>query len=140
MAPKKIHTRRNLDPEPIANVYDPENIFHKRKEKTVKSFSFMDINLSLPKDGFKSIDDLDFDLKFEQTLFRSRSEYKLNEIIFDENKFQSLIPIVPIQTIPIHIVPAQTIRIAQNPPRAMAARFAPLALPAQLHDLPQNYN
>jgi hypothetical protein len=27
-----------------------------------------------------------------------------------------------------------------NPPRLMAARFAPLSLPAQLHDFPQNYN
>jgi hypothetical protein len=121
-------------------VSDPEKLLHKRKEKTVQSFSFLDKNLSLPKDGLKSIDDLDFDLKFEQTLFRSRSESKLNEIIFDEKKFQSLIPTVPIQTIPIQIVPAQTVQIAQNPPRAMAARFSPLALPAQLHDLPQNYN
>jgi hypothetical protein len=104
-------------------VSDPEKLLHKRKEKTVKSFSFLDKNLSLPKDGLKSIDDLDFDLKFEQTLFRSRSESKLNEIIFDEKKFQSLIPIVPIQTIPIQIVPAQTVQIAQNPPRAMASQI-----------------
>ena len=27
-----------------------------------------------------------------------------------------------------------------NPPRPMAARFAPLCLPALLHDLPQNYS
>ena len=27
----------------------------------------------------------------------------------------------------------------QNPPRAMAAKFPPLALHAQLHDLPHNY-
>lgn len=26
-----------------------------------------------------------------------------------------------------------------NPPRAMAARFAPLALPQQLHDMPADY-
>ena len=51
-----------------------------------------------------------------------------------------MIPIVPIHTVPIQIVPAQTIEIAQNPPRSMEARFSPLALPAQLHDLPQNYD
>jgi hypothetical protein len=51
-----------------------------------------------------------------------------------------LIPIVPIHTVPIQIVPAQTIEISQNPPRSMEARFSPLALPAQLHDLPQNYD
>jgi hypothetical protein len=27
-----------------------------------------------------------------------------------------------------------------NPPRSLAAKFAPLILPAQLHDLPQNYS
>ena len=27
-----------------------------------------------------------------------------------------------------------------NPPRVMATKFAPLILPAQLHDLPQNYS
>jgi hypothetical protein len=68
-------------------VSDPEKLLHKRKEKTVESFSFLDINLSLPKDDLKSIGELDFDLKFQQTLFISRSESKLNEIIFDEKKF-----------------------------------------------------
>jgi hypothetical protein len=106
MAPKKIYTRRNLDPESIASVSDPEKLLHERKEKTFKSFAFLDRNLLLPKENLKSFDDHDFDLNFEKTLFRSRSESKLNEIIFDENKFQSLIPIVPIQTIPIQIVPA----------------------------------
>jgi hypothetical protein len=84
MAPKRIYTRRNPDPEPIASMFDPEKLLHKRKEKTIKSFSYLERNLSLPKDGVKSIDDLDFDLKFEQTLFRSKSESNLNEIIFDE--------------------------------------------------------
>jgi hypothetical protein len=51
-----------------------------------------------------------------------------------------LIPTVPIETIPIQIVPVQNVQISQNPPRAMETGFAPLELPAQLHDLPQNYN
>jgi hypothetical protein len=68
-------------------VFDPKKLLHKRKEKTINSFSFLERNLSFPKDGVKRIDDLDFDLKFEQTLFRSRSEYNLKEIIFDETKF-----------------------------------------------------
>ena len=87
MVPKRIPTRRNLDPKHIAYVSNLEKLLHKRKERTIDSFSYLDINLSLPKDGVKSIDDLDFDLKFEKTLFRSRSESKLNEIIIDEKKF-----------------------------------------------------
>jgi hypothetical protein len=107
----------------------PNNLLSDNK-RTIDSVSYLDRKLSLPKDGVKSIDDLDFDLKFEQTLFRSRSESNLNKIIFDEKKFQSLIPTVPIQTVPIqYYCPLQIVQIAQNPPRAMAARFAPLVLP-----------
>jgi len=65
--------------------YNHEKLLHKLKEKTAKSF--LDKNISLPKDSVKSIHDLDFDLKFGKTLFRSRSESKLNEIIIDEKKF-----------------------------------------------------
>jgi hypothetical protein len=97
----------------------------------------LDKNLSLPKDGVKSIDDLDFDVKFEQSLFRSRSESSLNGFLFDEKKFQSLISVVPIQTV---VIPSQIFHPVQNPPRAMEKRYSHLVLPAQLHDLPQNYN
>jgi hypothetical protein len=83
-------------------------------------------NLSLPKDDAPSIDDLDFDALFEQTMFRSKSKSSLDDIVFDQKRFQALIP--------------KNIPQIPNPPRAMAARFAPLVLPAQLHDLPRNYS
>jgi hypothetical protein len=97
-------------------VHDPDKLLHKRKENTINSFSYVEINLCLPKDGVKSIDDLDFDLKFEQTLFRSRSKSNLNEIIFDEKKFQTLISTTPIQIVAIS---TQTIQPIQTPLRAM---------------------
>jgi hypothetical protein len=118
-------------------VVDPEKLLHKRKEKASDSGIFLDRNLSLPKDGVKSIDDLEFDIKFEQTLFRSKSESNLTEILFDEKKFQSFISVVPIQTV---VIPSQIVQPVQSPPKTMATRYAPLVLPAQLHDLPQNYN
>jgi hypothetical protein len=118
-------------------VYDPKKLLQKRKEKITDPIYYLDINLSLPKDEVKSIDDLDFDLLFEQTLFRSRSKSYFNEIIFDEKKFQTLISTNPTQTV---VIPTQTIHPFQTPPRVMAAIFAPLPFPAQLHDLPQNYN
>ena len=37
-------------------------------------------------------------------------------------------------------VHSQNTSVPVNPPRPMAARFAPLRLPAALHDLPQNYS
>jgi hypothetical protein len=104
-------------------VSDPEKLLHKRKERVVDSGIFLDINLSLPKDGVKSIDDLDFDIKFEQSLFRSRSESNLNEVLFDEKKFQSLISTVPNQIV---VIPSQIVQPVQNPPRAMANKiFSP---------------
>jgi hypothetical protein len=50
----------------------------------------------------------------------------LDDIVFDQKRFQALIP--------------KNIPQIPNPPRAMAARFTPLILPAQLHDFPQNYS
>jgi hypothetical protein len=116
---------------------DPEKILHKRKERITDSVCYLDRNLSLPKDRVKIIDDLEFDLLFKQTLFRSKLESCLNEIIFNEKKFQSLIPTNPPQDA---VISPQTIQLVQTLPRVMAARFAPLSLPTELHDLPQNYN
>jgi hypothetical protein len=61
----------------------------------------------------------------------------LDEIVFDEKRFQYVIPTKPPRTA---IIPTQTIQPVQNPPRVMATRFTPLSLPSQLHDFPQNYN
>ena len=94
----------------------------------------MDRVSSFPKGGLKIIDDLEFDIKFEQSLFRSKSESDLTEILFDEKKFQTFIHVVPIQVV---VIPSQIIQSGQTPPRVMATRFSPFA--ASLHDLPQNY-
>jgi hypothetical protein len=118
-------------------VYDLKKLLHKRKERIKNLVCYLDMNLYFPKYGVKSIDNLDFDLLFEQTMFRSRSKSYLNEIIFDKNKFQYLIPTNPPQAT---VIPTQTIQPIQIPPRSMAAKFSPLALPTQLHDLPQSYN
>ena len=37
------------------------------------------------------------------------------------------------------LISSQTLPSSQNPPIVMANRFAPLALPANLHDLRQGY-
>jgi len=109
----------------------------KGKERITGPLCYMDMNLSLPKHEVKIIDNLDFELLFEQTLFKSRSKSYLNEIIFYEKKFQSLIPNNPPWAT---VIPTQTIQPVPIPPRFMATRFSPLTLPAQLHYFPQNYN
>ena len=95
LAPKKVYTRANSDPEPATSMSDTEKLMHKRKERITDPTCYLDRNLSLPKDGVKIIDDLDFELLFEQTMSRSRLESYLNEIISDEKMFQSLIPTNP---------------------------------------------
>jgi hypothetical protein len=67
-------------------VSDPEKLVHKRKERKIGPIFCLDRYLSLPKDGLTSIEYLEFDVKFEQTLFITKSESCLNEVIFDEKK------------------------------------------------------
>jgi hypothetical protein len=109
-----IYTRVNPDPNPSKPVYDHEKILRKAREKAPDPFYYLDRSLSLPKDDAQSIDDLEFDAFFEQTLFRSKSETSLDETVFDPKKFQALVS----SNIPQNL----------NPPRAMASRFAPLIL------------
>jgi hypothetical protein len=137
MAPKRTHTRRNLDLEAMILVFDSEKIVHKRKENPISTVSCLDIYLSFPKDGLKSIEDLDFDLKFEQTMFRIKSESCLNEIIFDEKRFQYLVLVASTKPLVISTQNQQPLQVLIL---AMASRFSPLFVPTQLHDLPWEYN
>ena len=105
-------------------MYNPEKILHKTKEQALDPFYYLDISLSLPKDDAQSIDDLEFNTLFEQTLFRSKSKTSLNKIVFYQKRFQALV--------------SNNIPQIPNPPRAMTTKFTPLIMPAQLHDLPQN--
>jgi hypothetical protein len=87
-------------------VPDPKKLLHGEKEQEPDPFYYLDRKLSLPKDGVQRIDNLDFDTLFEQTLFRSKSETYLDEIVFNEKRFQSLIP----NKIPqVVVIPTRTI-------------------------------
>ena len=85
----------------------------------------LDIYLYFPKYGVTSIEDLDFDLKFEQTLFITKSESCLNEIIFDEKRFQDLILAASTKPLVIHTQNQQPLQFLTV---AMATRFSPLVL------------
>ena len=84
-----------------------------------------------------SIEELKFDVKFEQSLFRNKSESCLSETIFDEKRFQDLIPAASTRTL---VIPAQNQQPLRPLIATMASIFSPLAPPAQLHDLPQDCN
>jgi hypothetical protein len=91
MAHKKSHTRNNLDPEAAIAMSNLEKIVRKRKGNPVTSVLCPDQYLSLSKDEVTNIEDLEFDVIFEQSLFKTKSKSRLNETIFDEKRFQDLI-------------------------------------------------
>jgi hypothetical protein len=121
-----IYIRENPDPNPVEPVCDPEKFLCRTREQASDPFYYMEISLSLPKDDAQSIDDLELDGLFDQTMFKSKSETILDEIVFDQKRFQTLIT---------NIIPQ-----ISNPPRATTTIFSPLILLAQLHDFAQNYN
>jgi hypothetical protein len=84
-----------------------------------------------------SIEDLYFDLKIEQTLFRTKYESCFNKIIFDKKRFQDLF--LAASTKPL-MIPTQNQQPLQVLTASMAASFSPLVLPSQLHDFPREYN
>jgi hypothetical protein len=97
----------------------------------------LDRYLSLPKDGVTSIEYLEFDVNFEQTLFKTKSESCLNEVIFDKKRFQGFILVASVNPIVIHTHNQQPL---QPLAATMESIFDPPVLPAQLHDLPWEYN
>jgi hypothetical protein len=97
----------------------------------------LDRYFSFPKDKVTRIEDLEFDVKFEQSLFRTKYESCLNETIFDEKRFQDLILATYFKPV---VIPARNQHLLRPLTAAMADIFSPLILPAQFHDLPQDYN
>ena len=49
-------------------------------------------SISFPKEGVISVEDLEFDEKFEQSLFRSKSDSDLSQIVFYQERFNTFIP------------------------------------------------
>ena len=88
IAPKRIYMRKNPNPNPPEVVEDPENIL-RSSNKNDKGIFHLQRSLSLPVEGIKSIDDVIFDKKFEQTLFISKSSSDLSQVIFDPERLIS---------------------------------------------------
>ena len=80
---KKIYTRKNLDPNPISKlVDDPKRLLRNKKIQVDIGIPLIDRSISLPKEGVISVEDLEFDEKFELSLFISKSNLDLNQIVF----------------------------------------------------------
>jgi len=91
LAPKR-YTRSNPDPISPYPVDNPKRLLRKPKvpfpeTETTK----LERTTSLP-DQIHSIEDIPFDIKFELSLFRSKSKPCLTEEVFDPIKFDSYLP------------------------------------------------
>jgi hypothetical protein len=92
LAPKRIHTRSHPDPEPVTIVDNPEKLLRKRNiVEGQGSNSPLHRATSLPE-KLVTIQDIEFDLPFEQSLFRTKSDSFVNEIVLDQTILQPKTP------------------------------------------------
>jgi len=92
LGPKRIYTRANLDPNPPITVENPKKIFRKSSSKVGKETYQLYKSTSLPPKGVESIDEVTFDLKFKHSLFKSKSESDLSQIVLDPKLFNPITP------------------------------------------------
>ena len=92
MAPKRAFIRSHLDPEPTTTIDNPEKLLRKKNTTEVSgNHSPLHRSFSLPE-KLVSLQDLEFDISFEQILFRKKSDNFLNEIILDQTILQPRTP------------------------------------------------
>lgn len=92
MAHRGVYTRRNLDHNPPQILSSPEMLFRRRRRFPKKLGV---VHLWRPCLVPKKVDyndNIQFDIKFEQTLFRSKYESNVSDTIFDETRFKTFIP------------------------------------------------
>lgn len=84
--------KKNMDRNPPEVVSYQEMILGKRKDKIKTSTIPLEGAFSLPKEAVKSTEYISFDIKLEDTLFRSKSKSNLSQIVFDIERFKTFIP------------------------------------------------
>jgi hypothetical protein len=93
LAPKR-HTSENPDPYPPVPIDNPEMILRKQNSKITKvqkDTSMLVIYIYLPT-NLVSLEDLCFDLEFQLSLFKTKSESSISETIFVPNKCETHFP------------------------------------------------
>ena len=92
MAPKKVYTRSHPNPKPATTIDDPEKLL--RKKNIVEGYgshSPLHRSNSLPE-KLIAIQDLEFDISFEQSLFRTKSDSFVSDKILDQTSPQPRTP------------------------------------------------
>jgi hypothetical protein len=84
MAPKRVFTRSHPDLEPAIAIDNPEKILRKKNvAEGSRSHSPLHRSPSLLK-KLVALQDLEFDISFEQSLFRTKSASFVSETILDQ--------------------------------------------------------
>ena len=136
-------------------VDNPERILRRSSTLVDKGISHFQRASSLPTESVKCFTSFDFDKEIDQSFPRSRSETELCQVLTSPERPNTFRPTqqpshpssTPAVQNPVTYstafispsIPAYTI-VFPNPPVVMAATFAPVALPTQLHDLPLGYS
>ena len=89
---RKKYTRSNRDLDPIEPIEDPEKILKPRKENFEEGISSLQRTLSLPVQGIKTIDDIKFDIKSEHSLFRTKLDSDLRQVVVYIEGLNTFVP------------------------------------------------
>ena len=83
MAPKRVFTRSHPDPEPVIVIDNPKKLL--RKKNTAEVFGSHNPLLRSPSllEKLVSLQDLKFDISFEEILFRTKSDSFVSETAQD---------------------------------------------------------
>ena len=88
----KRYTRRNRDPDPKTPVEYLERILKTKKQGNQQDIRVFQRSISLSSNPIKIVDGIKFDLKFEQSLFRSKSDSNLSELVIDIPELNTFVP------------------------------------------------
>lgn len=88
----KRYTRRNPDLDPKTLVEDPERILKAKKQSDQSALPIFQRSTSLASNSIKTLYGLKFDLKFEQSLFKSKSNLDLSEVVVDIPRLNAFVP------------------------------------------------
>lgn len=155
LAPKGIHRRIFLDPNPNKVVENLERILRRSNNKANKGSFHLQNCLSLPTKSVESIENIILDKETNQSLLRSKYTFELSQVtvgleglnfpsssqqlshpsstsLFPQNKSTQSVHI-PVTYSPDFVVPIDPIHLVviPNPPTIMDSRFTPLVLPTQ---------
>lgn len=93
MAPLgRKYTRKNLDPNPTESIDNPEKLLGEGKKKNILSSPLLIRSISLSQEVVQTLDDLQFDFKFQHSLFRSKSDLDLSQVIVDIPTLLTFVP------------------------------------------------